>query len=115
MASSTTAGDGGGRRWRQWTEQQARKALEELAASGESAAAFARHSGISPRRLAYWRKRLAESGKTAFVAVALPAATSARWIEVAAGGVVVRIREDLDVGQVARLVEAIGRQVGGAC
>jgi hypothetical protein len=29
--------------------------------------------------------------------------------------VVVRVREDLDVGHVARLVEAIGRRVGGTC
>ena len=104
------------RQWRQWTEGQARVALEELAASGKSAASFARRKGISPQRIAYWRKRLAAgAAKPAFVAVRLPTSTSTRWLEIAAAGVVVRVREDLEVGHVARLVEAIGRQVGGAC
>ncbi len=104
----------GKRRWRQWTEGQARGALEELAASGESAAAFARRKGISSRRIDYWRKRLGGPAKTEFVAVALPAASTAT-IEIAAGGVVVRTREDLDVDHVARLVEAIVRRLGSAC
>ena len=104
----------GVRHWQQWTEAQARRALEELAASGESAASFARRRGGSSRRLAYWRKRLAAPAKTEFVAVAL-STVSAAAIEIAAGGVVVRVREDLDVDHVARLVEAIGRRAGGAC
>ena len=103
----------GTRRWRQWTEEQARSALDELAATGESAASFARRKGVSPQRLAYWKKRL--PGRPQFVAVDLPAATSAARIEIAAGAVVVRVREALDVEQVARLVEAIGRRMGGAC
>lgn len=105
----------GGRQWRQWTEEQARGALEELAASGASEASFARRKGISAQRLAYWRKRLPKPTRAQFVAVALPAAASTRWIEIAAAGVVVRIREDLDVGEVARLVEAIGARVGRGC
>jgi len=109
-----TAARAGVRRWRQWSEEQARGALEELAASGESTAGFARRKGISTQRLAYWKKRLAEPAKPEFVAVALPAAVAAS-IEIAAGGVVVRVREDLDVEHVAWLVEAIGRRVGGAC
>jgi transposase-like protein len=103
----------GVRGWRQWTEEQARGALEELAATGESVAAFARRKGISTQRVAYWRKRLAESTKPEFVAVALPATTPARWIEIAAAGVIVRVAEDLDADCVARVVEAIGRRVGG--
>jgi transposase len=97
------------RQWRQWTEEQARRALEELAASGESVAGFARRKGITPQRIAYWRKRLPGPAKTEFVAVTLPAA-SARWIEISAGGVVVRVAEDLDVDHVAQLAEAIGRR-----
>ncbi|MDQ3370985.1 MAG: hypothetical protein M3680_36665, partial [Myxococcota bacterium] len=100
------------RHWRQWTEEQARGALEELAASGESDAAFARRKAISTRRLAYWRKRLPEATTTEFVAVTLPAAITTRRIEISAGGVVVRVGEDLDVDHVARLVAAIGRRVG---
>ena len=34
-------------------------------------------------------------------------------IEIAAAGAIVRVREDLDVDHVARLVEAIGRRLGG--
>ncbi len=114
MGRSTKALDGGERRWRQWTEHEARGALTELAASGESASGFARRKGISSQRLAYWSKRLAGRATTEFVAVALPAAPAAT-IEIAAGGVVVRVREELDAEYVARLVEAIGRRVGGAC
>lgn len=114
MQKSTTAWEGT-RRWRQWTEQQARAALDELAASGESAAVFARRKGVSVQRVAYWRKRLASPAGAKFVAVALPAATSPSWIEIAAAGVVVRVREELGVEHVARLVEAIGRWTRGAC
>lgn len=114
MAKRTKVRDGV-RQWRQWTEEQARSALEDLAATGESAASFARRRGISAPRLAYWRKRLAAPTRAEFVAVALPSAMSPASIEIAAAGVVVRVREDLDVGHVARLVEAIGRRVGGTC
>ena len=110
MGKSTTWG--GVRRWRQCTEEQARRALAELVASGESASVYARRKGISPQRLAYWRKRLAGHAKTEFVAVELPP-SSAASIEIAAAGVVVRVREDLDTERVAGLVEAIGRRWGG--
>ena len=101
--------------WRQWGADEAREALAELAAGGESAVSFARRRGISTQKLAYWKKRLAIAAEPRFVAVALPTAPSAAWIEIAAAGVVVRVREDLDIDHVARLVEAIRRRVGGAC
>lgn len=105
---------GGGRRW---TEDEAREALADFAASGESAAGFARRRGVLTQRLTYWRKRLAGPRATEleFLPVELVAASSSRWIEIAAAGVVVRVREDLDVDQVARLVVAIGRLAGGPC
>jgi transposase-like protein len=115
MGGRTKALGGGERRVHRWTEEEARGALAEFAASGESAAGFARRRGISSQRLAYWSKRLAARGTTAFVAVALPAARAAAVIEIAAAGVVVRVREGLDAEHVARLVEAIGRRVSGAC
>jgi len=103
---------GGQRHWRQWTEEQARSALDEFAASGESAAGYARRTGVSTRRLAYWKGRLAEAGPTTFVAVALP--TSAQpavpalpHIEIDSDGVTVRVREDLDVEHLARIVDAL--------
>src|SRR5262245_59469651 len=108
------------RRWRQWTEDEARAALQELAATGESRAGFARRRGVSTQRIAYWSKRFARrrstaAGQTDFVAVRLPVTPSTAWIEIAASRVVVRVREDLDVDHVARLVEAIGRRTTGAC
>jgi hypothetical protein len=38
-----------------------------------------------------------------------------KWIEIGAAGVVVRVREELDVDHVARLVEAIERALSGRC
>jgi transposase-like protein len=41
-----------------WTEQDARRVLEECEKSGESVAGFARRLGVIPQRLFWWRKRL---------------------------------------------------------
>ena len=101
--------------WRQWTETQARAALAEFGASGESGAAFARRKGCSAQRIWYWKKRLASVAAPEFVAVPLPTSGSGRWIEIDIGRVVVRVREGLDVEHVARLVGSIVRQVGDAC
>ncbi|MBX3126224.1 MAG: transposase [Polyangiaceae bacterium] len=97
------------RRWRQWSEQEARKAVAELAASGESAAAFSRRTGVSLGRLSYWRQRLDGSSlalgeTTDFVAVNLAGVATSRCLEIVAAGVVVRVRDDLDVGRVAHLL-----------
>ena len=110
--SGTTEGR---RRWTQWGEAEARVALGELAASGESAVQFARRRGFSSQRLLYWKKRLgAVSSPAAFVAVRLPSRSHARdTIEIRVDGVAVHVREDLDVAHVARLVAALGRRPGG--
>jgi hypothetical protein len=95
---------------------EAREALAKLSASGESVAAFSRRTGVSGSRIAYWRRRLAGSGAaTDFVAVDLAELAPLRCHEIIAGGVVVRVREDLEADEVARLVAAIGRHVSGAC
>lgn len=109
-----TTGQGEVRQWRQWTEERARESLEELAASGESAASFAQRKGVSAQRIGYWKKRLAGPSTTEFVAVALPSA-SRGLMEICAGGIVIRVREELDVDHVARLVEAMVRRMGGSC
>lgn len=114
MGKDNTARRGAGR-WRQWREAEARAALAEFDASGESAAAFAQRKGCSATRIWYWKKRLAASAVPEFVAVPLPTSASVRWIEIDNGRVVVRVREGFDVEQVARLVGSIVRQVGGAC
>ena len=110
--SRTTEGRG---RWTQWGEAEARVALGELAASGESAVQFARRAGFSSQRLRYWKKRLGTvSAPASFVAVRLPSSSRAReTIEIRVDGVAVHVREDLDVAHVARLVAALEKRAGG--
>ena len=56
-----------------WTEQDARRVLEECEKSGESVAGFARRLGVIPQRLFWWRKRLGRASsleaRPAFVPV----------------------------------------------
>lgn len=42
----------------EWTEDDARRALERWQQSGETIAAFARAQGVSAPRLYWWRRRL---------------------------------------------------------
>ena len=105
--------DGRVRGWKQWKEPEARRALMEWRRSGLSAAAFCAREGYSETRLRYWSARLAAPQAeplptVSFVPVALGATQRARYIEIERGGVVLRVREDLDVEQVARLVTALG-------
>jgi hypothetical protein len=106
------------RKWRQWNPAEARLVIDEWRRSGLSAAAFARQAGVSEPRLWYWSKRVSEGGverkprAVEFVAVPLTASgPSGRrgLLEIEHAGVVVRVREDLDVEHVARLVSALAR------
>lgn len=100
-----------GRRWKQWSEGEARAALAELARSGESASRFARIRGFSTQRIAYWRKRLAGASTPAFVSVAMPPLSATRApIEIVVADVVIRVREEVDVEQLARIVDALARR-----
>lgn len=104
-----TPGGGDGR---QWTEDEGRAALAELWSSGETMLQFARRRGISVGRLTYWKKRLGKAEPpAAFVEVSV-AASSHRQIEIARDGVVVRVREDLDIEHLAHIVEVLGRPRG---
>ena len=98
------------RRWQRWTEAEARSALKDLSESGTSVAEYARRRGLSTQRLAYWRKRL-ESAPPAFVAVSLASTPSPRHVEIAAGSVVGRVREDVDVERLAEIAAALSRRV----
>ncbi|MGH7344520.1 MAG: IS66 family insertion sequence element accessory protein TnpA [Candidatus Rokuibacteriota bacterium] len=103
-----------GKRWRQWTAEEAQTALEELARSGTSLREFARSKGVSAHRFGYWRKRLAQARPPAFVAVTLPSTTSPRGpIEIVVGGVTVRVPDDGDTERVAGLVKALVRGFSG--
>ena len=100
------------RGWRQWTEHEARTAIEQFARSGLSQAKFARSKGFSTQRLVYWKTRLDQAARPAFVRVELPraeASSAPRQVEIVAGAVVIRVREDLDVEQLARIVDALDR------
>lgn len=101
----------GRRRWRQWSEQEAREALSELARSGEGVASFARRKGVSEQRLYYWRKRVGQPNAPAFVAV--PLAGSLPQVEIATEAVTVRVREDLDLEHLADLIEVVARRGRG--
>lgn len=101
------------RRWKQWTETQARAALHDWQSSGASAQAFARQRGVSPHRLAYWRQRLAGEACVAFVPVLAPQRSEAR-IEIERAGVVLRLREGIDPAVLAGIVTALSR-VGAPC
>jgi hypothetical protein len=97
-------------RWRQWTEEQARAALDELSRTGVSVRSFAQSKGVSTQRIVYWKKRLAQSGTPKFVAVPLPSVSRPSrpaQIEIVVGNIAVRVREDLDVQQLARIVDAL--------
>ena len=105
----------GRRSWVHWTEEQARAMLDELAKSGASIRAFAQSKGVSTQRIGYWKKRLVDAGPTTFVAVPLPSATGAigsSRMEIVVDGITIRIREDLDVEHLARIVGALGRCSG---
>ena len=92
------------RGWRQWTEQDAREALAELARSGESLAAFARRRGVSGERVRYWRKRLAD-GTPAFVAIPVGSERHGPRIEITTAEVTLRVREDIDLEHLSTLIE----------
>jgi hypothetical protein len=102
---------------RRWTPGEARRALGELARSGMSAEQFARSKGCSSQRFVYWKKRLADSAvePIAFVSVPLSMQATARSggplsradIEIVVRDVVLRVREDIDVERLARIVDAL--------
>ena len=109
--------DGGARsdkpaQWRKWTLAQACAVLDELETAGKDGARSAPARVVTKRRSRSMQQRPSAPSSPAFVAVEMPPAAR---IEIEAGGVVVRVREDADVEQVARLVEAIGRRLAGSC
>lgn len=101
-----------GRGWTQWKEPEAREVLASWRRSGLSSAAFCAREGCTTARLRYWAERLpdaaeASSASVSFVPIALGETRRAAQIELERGGVVLRVREDLDVAHIARLVAAL--------
>lgn len=92
----------------EWSESEAREVIAACDASKLSRRAFCEDRGLTSSRLDYWRKRLAAvTPAPRFVefSPAPPAEAGAR-VEICVGGVVVRVRESLDVGHLARIVAA---------
>lgn len=111
-----------GRRARRWSQSEAVEALRECATSGLTTEAFAKKAGYSGQRLRNWRSRLggvpvAEEVEFAPVTVTaatrLPSASTSHCIAIDLGTVTVRVREDLDVEHVARIVGALDRVARG--
>jgi transposase-like protein len=96
--------------WRRWSEAEAQAALAELERTGESDVAFARRRGVSTQRLRYWRKRVETARRPAFVPVRVAETSDAGEIAIRVGGVSVCVREDFDIEQLTRIVEALGRR-----
>ena len=102
-----------GRRWKQWKESDARAALASLRGSGLGMGAFCKREGYSETRLRYWMERLEEPSRVqsrpvTFLPIAVSDIGRAKQIEIEHAGVVLRVREDMDVAHVARLVAALG-------
>lgn len=95
------------RQWKQWSEAEARSALDAWRAAGTSAAQFAQQHGFSPKRLHYWQHRLAQIVPT-FVPVVGPRCEDAR-IEIERAGVVLRVRERIDAETLTAIVAALAR------
>jgi len=115
---SETERSGKSKRAKRWTAVEARAVVERWRGSGQSAAAFAAQHRISAARLSYWSKQLEHGGGDApqFVAVAVPAAASAAHaVEIAIGGLTLRVREGADAGFVAQLVTALQRRSTQPC
>ncbi len=103
-----------------WTEDEARRFLGQLDASGLSAAEFGRQSGIAEKRLRWWRKRLGQRSRSPGKALAMvpvrikipaasaTAAMAAGPIEVVVGGLVVRVPVGFDAETLARIVGVLG-------
>jgi transposase-like protein len=88
-----------------WTEEVAREALQALEASGLTTLDFAAQDGVHASRLYYWRARLREQQRAAFIEVKRESAAA---IEVALQeGHVVRVPVGFDAETLRRVVAAL--------
>lgn len=97
---------------RYWGEAEGREALARLAASGLSMAGFSRVTGITARRLAWWRGRGAvePAGKIEFVPVEVARPTRAASdgvMEVVIGDVRIRVGPGFDADALRRLLSVV--------
>lgn len=103
-----------------WTPAEARRALAELKRAGVNGGKLARARGISGQRIGYWKRRFADEagGAMSFVPVSVPVPATSNSvsrsgvdIEIVVDGVVVRVREEIEVERLAQIVGALVRGV----
>lgn len=109
-------------RAQRWDETEAAAALRACERSGLTIEAYARQEGYSGQRLRNWKRRLGRELATAPVkfapvritgAAVMPRHMATREVSIDVGSVTVRVREDLDVEHIARIVGALGRVARG--
>jgi transposase-like protein len=107
--------------WIQWNEAEARKALAMLANSNLSIVAFARSVGVSPARIAYWRKKFAhgqpapsQPATTTFIPVQLNNTIKAATVEIRLHSLTLCVPESTSTEDLAALFVAIARKTN-AC
>jgi transposase-like protein len=106
-----------------WTEDVARRVLDECERSGMGVKAFARRQGFTPQRLYWWRDRLGERRWSRPHTEAEVSLVPARVVDTvgetsasASAGVVVRLADDVAIeladatpAYVAALIRALAR------
>lgn len=96
---------------RRWSAEDARAVLAELEGSGLSADEFAARTGLDPKRLYRWRRRLREAERSLFVEVtAKPTSAPVRagvFVVELGNGRTVRVPVGFDAAELRRLVEAL--------
>jgi len=100
---------------KRWTEDDARRVLDEVDRSGLSDKAYANRYGLKPHRLWWWHRRLepvrGEDATVAFVEVRSTPARTPQPIEVRlANGRVVSLTTAVDPVVLADLLDAIEGQ-----
>ena len=98
----------------EWTEDDARSALEEWRRSGKSIAVFARDRGMSAPRLYWWRRRLSQAltkpSPISLVPAAIVSAGTAATVIRLPNGLAVEIAStDVSPAWVAALVAELTR------
>ena len=109
----------GPERRRRWTLEEKYRIVSESYAPGARVSAVARRSGLHPNRLVTWRRQFHEgrfegggADLPPFVPVvvgsgALPGETGSGAIEVAAGGMTVRLTADVDAGVLRKVLGVV--------
>lgn len=93
---------------RRWSENDARRVLAMVEASGLPVSAFAARRGLNPQRLYVWRRRLAAEGRPPTAFIELKAVDSARIEVQLRSGHVLRVPERFDATTLRKLLDVLG-------